>query len=601
MSTDQTLQPIDADRLTLVIKVIGTICLLARYWPSVERHHTVGALAGLLCRVLPVSMTDTDVDLVLMCQEAATLAGDHEVSDRTRFVKDTYAHWSKQDPTRGGPWLVKHGHERLVELLYGLWDYQGDQRHIDELNEEYALVHLQSGSVRILSERFDGEHYFISYTKLHEFPSIFTQKVAVGAKKDGTPILKNVGSAWLEHPRRRQYKGVEMAPNPMYATPGYYNLWRGFKVEPTPGDWSLFSAHLDLVSGHDPISRAFIFNWMAETVQHPERPIGVALAFRGKQGTGKSTFAKWFGMLFGPHFLHVDSETHLTGQYNKHLQDKIVLLADEAVWAGGKAGLGVLKRMVTETTLNIEPKGIDVMTVKNLLHMMIASNEEWVVPAGWDNRRFAVFDVADTHINDKKFFRAVYEQLVDGGWAALLYDLMQHTVDTDFTEIPKTAALEEQQRQTANFEEEWWLEKLREGTIDNGAVGTVGRLKNDETSASSDDEYTHVRFYVDGDGITTLKEEDMEWPSQILRSRLHNDYIAYIEKHHRMSRGRRLSLSDLKQWILKNTLLVDSRPWRGKNPDGSIKARPYSWTVPDLDTCREDWSRRHNLLNFTDF
>ena len=46
--------------------------------------------------------------------------------------------------------------------------------------------------------------------------------------------------------------------------------------------------------------------------QEPHRPIGIALAFKGKPGTGKSTFAKWFGPLFGVHFLHLDSQSAAT-------------------------------------------------------------------------------------------------------------------------------------------------------------------------------------------------------------------------------------------------------------------------------------------------
>ena len=35
---------------------------------------------------------------------------------------------------------------------------------------------------------------------------------------------------------------------------------------------------------------------------------------------------------------------------------------------------------------------------------MIASNDQWVVLAGHDERRFAVFDVAAEHAQDHRYF-----------------------------------------------------------------------------------------------------------------------------------------------------------------------------------------------------
>ena len=45
--------------------------------------------------------------------------------------------------------------------------------------------------------------------------------------------------------------------------------------------------------------------------------------------------------------------------------------------------------MITEPTLAIERKGQDTETVPNMLHILMASNNQWIVPAGLDERRFA--------------------------------------------------------------------------------------------------------------------------------------------------------------------------------------------------------------------
>ena len=49
-----------------------------------------------------------------------------------------------------------------------------------------------------------------------------------------------------------------------------------------------------------------------------------------------------------------------------------MLFSDEALWPGDKASEGDLKRLITEPTLFIEPKGLDGFEVANCLHVIVA-------------------------------------------------------------------------------------------------------------------------------------------------------------------------------------------------------------------------------------
>ena len=67
--------------------------------------------------------------------------------------------------------------------------------------------------------------------------------------------------------------------------------------------------------------------------------------------------------------------------------------AEEAVWAGDRSAQGVLKSLITEPEMLVERKGVDPVKMRNLMRVMFTSNEDWVVPAALDDRRFACFDV----------------------------------------------------------------------------------------------------------------------------------------------------------------------------------------------------------------
>jgi hypothetical protein len=211
----------------------------------------------------------------------------------------------------------------------------------------------------------------------------------------------------------------------------------------------------------------YIIKWIAWAFQHPDQRAEVALVFRGEGGTGKGVFGRLLCAIFGQHGIHISSHHQLTGKFNKHLLDCAVLFADEAFWPGDKSAEGTLKRIITEDTLMIEPKFFDASINKNRLHMIMASNADWVVPAAMDDRRFAVADVANKYKNNKSYFEPLYQEIENGGGAAMLYDLLRMDLKGWHPryDVPKTAALREQKELSLSPADQWWYEMLKSGAL----------------------------------------------------------------------------------------------------------------------------------------
>jgi hypothetical protein len=68
---------------------------------------------------------------------------------------------------------------------------------------------------------------------------------------------------WPQSRNRRQYEGLAFSPD--REVPGFYNLWRGFAVEPKRGDCSKFLAHVrdNVCSGADDLYR-WVIAWFAD-------------------------------------------------------------------------------------------------------------------------------------------------------------------------------------------------------------------------------------------------------------------------------------------------------------------------------------------------
>lgn len=455
---------VDPELLRRSVQCLATAALIARnYNPPKQRHHWCLALAGELKKI---GLKEEEAFKVI--KSAAILAGDSDINDREGTIRSTFARGDDEAVSAGRDLkdLTASSADQFVKSLRKIWGQSASQLGSDlleKMNEKHAVVFLESGSLAILTEDKKDGREFLRYSKPQTMRDLYVQKVQVGITQAGNPVFKSLGAAWLEHPRRREYRGIEL--NSSGTTEGYYNLWRGFSVEPKKGDWSEYKEHLlSVIANNNREHANWIFDWMASAVQEPTRHAHTAIALQGGQGVGKSTFVEWFGSLFGNHFLEVSSYEQLVGRFNAHLHNALLVFADEAVWAGDKRRLGNLRRMVTQDTLAIERKGFDIDTVPNHVHLLIASNAEHVIPAHQQERRFAIFRVSECRRKDTKFFSGVREQLFNrGGLAALLYDLLERNITSDLREIPVTKALGEQKQHSADAFGKWWFDHLHEG------------------------------------------------------------------------------------------------------------------------------------------
>lgn len=350
---------------------------------------------------------------------------------------------------------IERGHEEAIDP------------QLRELNEKHAVIADIGGKCRIISETFDQalKRTKISKQSFEDFRNRYCNRfVIVGTDDKGQPVEAPLGAWWLRHKMRRQYETIVFAPG--HEVTNAYNLWRGFSYDSLPGDkHESFLRHIreNVCSGNDEHYQ-YLLGWMARMVQHPDGPGEVAVVLRGRRGTGKSFFAKKLGELLGRHFLQVSDSKHLVGSFNAHLRDVVLLFGDEAFFAGDKKHESVLKTLITEEHLVIEGKGIDAEASPNYVHLILASNEEWVVPAGLDERRFFVMEVGDGKKQDHAYFSAIQSDLDSGGYESLLHFLMTFDLSSfEVRRVPQTDALRDQKEHSMSLEMQWMYNKLQEG------------------------------------------------------------------------------------------------------------------------------------------
>lgn len=247
--------------------------------------------------------------------------------------------------------------------------------------------------------------------------------------------------AFVEDKRTTRYENIVFDPTEK-AAPTSWNLWTGFKVKPKQGDTDLFMKLIEALCDDDQECIEYLLNYLAHMVQKPWELPQKAIVMRGAQGIGKGTIMATLGKLTD-NFKHLSTADALTGNFNGHMIDAFIVFSDEAVHNGDKAAEGRMKAMITESTLTVNAKGKDVISVRNYIRLFVASNEDWAVPVGEGDRRYFVLDCSPRYkgqVKPGEFFYEYNQWLENGGLEAIYYMLKNRDISEFNSRLsPKTA------------------------------------------------------------------------------------------------------------------------------------------------------------------
>jgi hypothetical protein len=195
------------------------------------------------------------------------------------------------------------------------------------MNKRHAVI-FDYGGKCVVADTYGEEVHVVAF---EDFKKRYQNRIA----REGRRVL-TVGDWWLAHDGREEYQGLVLRPDTLereIVDGGlrYLNLWRGFAVRPRQANWPRMRDHIyEVLAAGDTAGGDYIMNWSAYGVQWPAERAEQSLCFRGEEGIGKGTFANTYLELFGVHGFRVHSARELTGDFNAHFRNKVMILADEA-------------------------------------------------------------------------------------------------------------------------------------------------------------------------------------------------------------------------------------------------------------------------------
>lgn len=460
---------LEYEQLLFTIKCVAMCVLIERHmWLDGMRHDVCRMLSGVLYfHGFDLDTAETLIGLIM------EKTGDDDQS-RLKTVRMTYKKADDGKKTEGATKLRTYLPSATPVLdKFKEW-FKGENAEVlDEYNEKYAVVRY-GGDVRIAM--FDGNEPPEFLRKQAFFDYTMTDVIREVNEETGKLEKKAKSRIWWADHRRSQYSGVTFAPGVSADDDklrGKLNLWRGWGVEPADCTWQeaqtgcrMWLDHLfHVICNQDQELYDWTISWFADIIKHPNRKSGTALCLVGGQGAGKTSVFQYFGKILGLAYVKVSQPNQLTGNFNSHFQNCLLLHAEEAVFARNHTSQSILKDMITSDTTALEKKGQDIVTIPSFFRVGYTSNSEHVIGADHDERRHTFINLRKRARDKSK--KKEYDTERDGSGPANLFRYLLDCPDlnVDVSENFVTEELSSQKFQTADGIEAWWHETLNNGVL----------------------------------------------------------------------------------------------------------------------------------------
>jgi hypothetical protein len=249
------------------------------------------------------------------------------------------------------------------------------------------------------------KHYQQAYSNM-TCPSLKITNSKRGPKSKPVPWV----NLWIQWKLRKQYQEEVFQSLELECPPNLFNTFNGFNI----------SRELATEKGTKDVSHVikfikkawcedrqdvcdWVLDWFAHFIQKPLVKMHSAIVLRGEEGIGKGIVVQLLSKIIGPqHFEQPSSSEDVLGKFTGILAGKALIFLDELVWGGDKQKAGILKKLITEGKGTVNEKFEPVRKFLNVVNLIMASNEDWVVPAGNNARRFMMLDVLNNHTDKEK-------------------------------------------------------------------------------------------------------------------------------------------------------------------------------------------------------
>jgi len=358
------------------------------------------------------------IEIAILMFDGLMVYGDYY--NDSSLLEDITEYVERMMPGLRMKWAFKP-HDATLEMPDDFVAEPVDEYTAWKLQFEIEYCKIKNSSIFIRKYNNTGKTSLI----LHNETSLITSlKHESYFKTDEKGKQKRVSfiNEWLLDPTMRCYEAMETIPPPLVCPPHIFNTWidspyesqeiRDDDPEFDLDAVTLFTRHIELLSGNNREAFEYVINWVAQSIQRPAEKMGVALNFISDQGVGKNIFTDTLSKLYGDKKLETSQpERDVWGPFNEYLIDAFLIVLSETDKRNSIGHDGKIKAIITDEVVTVNPKGKKGFPLNSYHRIIQNTNNEDPTTTSKSDRRNVIIRCSDEMRGNTEYFDTLLSAL----------------------------------------------------------------------------------------------------------------------------------------------------------------------------------------------
>lgn len=285
---------------------------------------------------------------------------------------------------------------------------------------------------------------------------------------------------WLTDPTMRCFDDIGCYPPPCKVPKGHGNIWTPspFAEYQSTGEdvtegVQMFFDHIRVLCNHEQTVYAYVLDWLAHSFQYPGIKKQPMITLISEEGAGKTALIQYMKALLGSRKVLETTapEQEVWGPFNELMMSAYLVVLSETDKRNSSGSDGKIKALVTDPTININPKGKAAFIMQSYHRFIMCTNNIDPVKTHKHDRRNLIIRASDEKIGNKPYFTLLHDNIENPEILAGIYRFfMERDLEgVNLTEMPRT----EYHSMMIEANESPFVQFMKQFTYDNAKSDSV--------------------------------------------------------------------------------------------------------------------------------
>ena len=313
-----------------------------------------------------------------------------------------------------------------------------------ELKAEFERTHCKIISKGTFIAETENGFNLLSKTEIINGHEHVNYLVEVNVDGKVSYVKKSFIKSWLIDDTMRTYDTIKCIPPPMICPERTYNTWKPFAMELVneyeEKDITPFLNHIKIICNNEEPVYDYVIKWMAQMIQFPCEK-SIMLVFQSvEEGTGKGFFLRLIQRLIGnqKYLESTNPNRDVWGQFNSRMSEAFLVHISELSKKESIEAEGRLKGLITDSALQINFKGKDIIDIESFHRFIAATNDKFggFTTHSYDRRKIMI-KTSNELLGNKEYFTNLDTKISDTNYVKSFYEYLKSIPDMEnFHKIP---------------------------------------------------------------------------------------------------------------------------------------------------------------------